>query len=227
MDTAEKLKNKLIMEKHRAKSEARNRSKREKGGRIMGVIATGGNGEEPIPAGTYKAVCYAVVDTGTPQEGGKYPPKRQFVVLWEIPTERMEYESEDVPRVVSRTFNNTTHEQGKLRPFLETWRGQAFTSEEIDEFDMKNIIRANCLLQITYKPNSTWPDPSSVFPLPKDQQKLKPEKPTVPQWLGGVNPALCPQCKSAITKTLLFCTLSTPQVIKVVTSHNDYRLYIR
>jgi hypothetical protein len=39
-------------------------------------------------------------------------------------------------------------EKGKLRPFLEAWRGAKFTKEELEGFDIKKILGRTCLLTL-------------------------------------------------------------------------------
>lgn len=133
---------------------------------------------DPIPAGTHHAVCYAVVDLGTqrPNPGSKYPdkgPERKVMFLFELPEERKTYEYDgkqvERPMAISKEFTLSLHEKAALRKFLVSWRGRQFTSEELKGFDLKNVLGANCLLNVVHKDNG-YEDISSVMRLPKSAE---------------------------------------------------------
>jgi hypothetical protein len=71
-----------------------------------------------------------------------------------------------------------------LRGILESWRGRPFTNDELGGFDLKNIIGANCLLNIVHKPGKA--DPSRIYariqgvmPLTKGMAPVRPSMDTV------------------------------------------------
>lgn len=150
----------------------------------MGLIAKdkGGEGFEPIPTGNHHSVCYGVFDLGTqPSHNPNFRAKRQVCITWEIPAERIELEREgnkvNLPRAISRIFGLSLSSKSNLRPFLVSWRGREFTEAELEGFDLKNIIGANCLLNIVHerKGDKTYANVSSVSPLLKNMPKLKSE----------------------------------------------------
>ena len=73
----------------------------------MGLIAkkNGENNYLPTTPGTYQAVCYGVIDIGThdvvDMKGNK-KKKWQVIILWELPTERIEIDGNSRPRGVSK-----------------------------------------------------------------------------------------------------------------------------
>ena len=131
---------------------------------------------KPVSAGLHNAVCYEVVDMGTHYDEKYDKHKHEIQLGWEIPEERITVERDgqdvDLPRAVWRRFTLSLHEKGNLRPFLEGWRGRPFTNEELDGFDLKNVLGAPCQLQVMHRNHDgkTYANVSSALPLPKGTQ---------------------------------------------------------
>jgi hypothetical protein len=129
----------------------------------------------PAPQGLHRAVCVDVLDTWTeerPQEyGGGLVEKTRLV--WEI-DEAME----DGRRfLVSQFYTASLHEKAKLRQHLEAWRGRAFTEEELNGFDLENVIGVPCQLQVihhTTKAGKTYANVQAVVPPSKGAERFKP-----------------------------------------------------
>lgn len=139
-------------------------------------FATGGGGGDfkRVPAGTHLAVCNLVADLGIQPGSGMYPdPKRQVVIRWEVPGERVEYEKEgqkvEGPQTISRTLTASMNEKAGLRKMLESWRGRKFTDEEAANFDVSSILGKACLLSVTEteKGSETYSNVGNVSPLIK------------------------------------------------------------
>jgi len=138
----------------------------------------------PIPAGMHHAVCYGVIDIGTQPSTGNYPARRKVLITWEIPHELVEVEKDgvkkQVPRAISEKYTLSLSEKGNLRPMLQSWRGRPFTAEELAGFDLKNLIGANCFLNLIHqngkgdKASRVYANVSSVNPLAKGMPKLTP-----------------------------------------------------
>ena len=109
----------------------------------------------PLEAGTYPARCVQIIDLGNQMNdlAGKY--QRQVMILWELPTERLEINGEDKPRVMSATYTASLNDKAKLRAILESWRGRGFTDEELESFDLHNILDKTCMLTIVNKTSKT------------------------------------------------------------------------
>jgi hypothetical protein len=160
----------------------------------------GGTDYEPLATGMHHAVCYGVVDLGT-QPGGQFAPTRKVAFLWEVPSERIQFEKDgvkkDLPRGISGIWTLSLHTKSRLRPMLESWRGRSFTEEELAGFDLKAVLGANCFLNVIHQPGTgknagkTYANVSSVNPLAKGMVKLKAENPLV--WFS------LEECQGAIT----------------------------
>lgn len=136
----------------------------------------------PIPVGLHHAICYGVVDLGTqqPLPGSQFSkgPARKVMIMWEFPEERVELERDgrkvDLPRALSKEYTLSLHEKAALTQTLVSWRGKQFTDEEKQGFDLKNILGANCMINVTHKANG-YEEVKAITPLPKGLPKKQPE----------------------------------------------------
>lgn len=135
----------------------------------------------PIPAGTYQAICYAVVDLGTQHSDfyGNDSPK--ILVMWEIPEERIEIEGKSLPRAISKRYTLSLSEKANLYKDLVSWRSKEFTEDELAGFDVKDILGANCILTVVNgeRDGKKFANVSSVAHVMKGMDKKKPENPMV------------------------------------------------
>jgi hypothetical protein len=140
----------------------------------MGLIAKdSGGGFDPIEAGVYHAICYGVVDLGTQFSQVYNNETRKVLLMFELPTERIQVKGEDLPRAISRQFTLSLNKKATLRQFLESWRGRAFSDTELAGFDLKNLIGVNCQLNIIHsnRNGKTYADVASATPLLKGTEK--------------------------------------------------------
>jgi hypothetical protein len=141
------------------------------------VSATsGGNYPErkPIEAGAYAAVCDMIVDLGVqPSPGGQYAPKRTVLLRFQIPEVRVEFtkdgETRSLPAVISRTVGLSLNEKSTLYGLLTSWRGRAFTQDELKKFDLGKVAGKPAFINVTHsvKGDRTYANLTSIMPLPK------------------------------------------------------------
>jgi len=139
----------------------------------------------PIEAGTHHAVCYSVIDIGT-QYSEKFDSyARKVVITWELPNVRIDIEKDgktyNLPRAISKTYTLSTHEKSNLTKDLTSWRGKPFTDEERAGFDVRKVVKANCLLQIihTQRGDKTYANIATVAKLMSGMETKEPENPVV------------------------------------------------
>ena len=154
----------------------------------MGLIAketgNGGVSREPIEAGMQHAVCYGLIDLGTHYDDMYKKTNHKVMIQWEIPDLRIELtrdgETVNVPRIISKRYTISLHEKAGLRKDLESWRGRAFTPDELKGFDLNNLLGVNCNLNIVHqaRDGKTYANISSITPLMKTQATVQPESPT-------------------------------------------------
>lgn len=111
----------------------------------------GGKDFDPVPEGSHLAVCDMFVDFGL-QDGGMYGAKHKVYLRWQIPSLRMEWEKDGVkhegPMSIGATYTLSLSEKSNLRPMLQSWRGRAFTPEELKKFDVTSVVGAPCMLTV-------------------------------------------------------------------------------
>jgi len=143
----------------------------------MGLMAkdSGGDGFEPIPAGTYVARCVSVVDLGVQETpwGGK----EKVYLGFEVPDERVEWKDKEGvehegPAFIGSRYTLSINEKSILGQHLTSWRGKPFTEEERDGFDLFTVLGAPCLINILHeeKNNKTYANIVSIMRLPKDME---------------------------------------------------------
>ena len=137
----------------------------------MGLIAKNNGGDfELPPAGNHVARCCRVIDLGTQDVEWQGKVKRQSKVMisWELVDEKM---SDGRPFTISRTITNSLAQNGNLRPMLESWRGKAFTEQDLEGWDLRKVLNAPCMVNVVHEKSKdgskTYANVSSVASLPK------------------------------------------------------------
>lgn len=125
---------------------------------IKAPMPVGGGDFEPVPAGVYLARCYKMVDVGTQQVQfqNKAPqPTRQVYIWWEI---LKDDDGQDVrmgdgetPFSIFKSYTLSMHKKANLRADLENWRGELFTDQEADNFEITNLLDKYCKLQVVHR----------------------------------------------------------------------------
>jgi len=142
-----------------------------------------GSDFEQIDPGNYPAVCYRYYDLGKQrlEFEGKSKDTHRVFITWEFPDERIEINGEDLPRVISKEYTLSLHENATLRQHLETWRGKKFSKEELKGFSLQNILGVNCIINVIHntRNDKTYANVGSIAPLMKGMTKREPENPIV------------------------------------------------
>lgn len=139
------------------------------------MLSDSGSDYKPVEAGNYAATCIRVIDLGTQTTNynGEEKSARKVRLFWEIPDVVVEWEGQERPAIISSTYTASLHEKASLRKVLESWRGRAFTPDELKGFDTKNVLGAPCLLNVvhTEKDGKTYANVATVSPLIKGMPK--------------------------------------------------------
>jgi hypothetical protein len=118
------------------------------------IVSDSGGERFVIPQGTHYAICVGVADIGTqPSANSDFPARRKIVLTWLLPdvTHVFSEELGPEPAETSRFFTASLDERGNLRPFLEMWRGLAFSPDELKGFDTAKLLNAPVMLQVIHK----------------------------------------------------------------------------
>jgi hypothetical protein len=111
----------------------------------MKVSDSGSGFEHPEP-GTYGARCCGLIDLGTQTDEyqGETNVRRKVVITWEIEL----FMTDGRPYTVSSFYTASLGKKANLRKDLESWRGVAFTEEELKGFELKKLLGATCMLSV-------------------------------------------------------------------------------
>ena len=129
-------------------------------------------GNNPIPAlepGVYTGVASALIDLGI-QESQMFKNKqRKVIIVWTILGETVTVKDEELPRVMSKEYTMSIGDKSTLRKDLEAWRGKTFSSDELQGFNLVNILNTACQLQINEqeKNGKTFTNIAAIMALPK------------------------------------------------------------
>ena len=147
-----------------------------------------GSSVPPMEAGTYPAVCVGIVDLGEQysETFKKYSDK--LLVIWEIPSQTIEIDGEDKPRWLSKDFSASLNEKSNLYQTLVSWRGKAFTENELTEdengfmqFSVLDMLGTGCFLQVIVeeKNGNSYNRITSVISLPAGMSAPTTETPLI------------------------------------------------
>lgn len=137
----------------------------------MAMIAKESTGSniEKLENGVYTAISSMLIDLGkqTSEKFGK--TQRKFMIIWTILGEEIEINGQKLPRTMSKEYGYSLGEKSNLRKDLQAWRGQPFSVEELQGFNLLDILNKPCLLQIIKeeKNGTTYNNISSIMSLQK------------------------------------------------------------
>lgn len=135
-------------------------------------VNAGNNSNKPfeqIPPGSYAARCYQIIDLGhqTVVWEGQAKVVAKVRITWEL-SEKM---ADGRPFSISQEYSASIGPKANLRKDLEAWRGRPFTTEELGNFSLENVLGAPCLLGVVHKPSKdgskSFAIVNSIMALPK------------------------------------------------------------
>lgn len=132
---------------------------------------------ENVPAGSYAAVCYRVVDLGTQFSQFYQKSSHKIMISWEL-DEKM---SDGRPFSIHKRYTLSSGKNAALRKDLESWRGRAFTDVEFGTFDIGKLIGVGCMIGVSTRAvdGSNYSDVASIMQLPKAVPAPKVENETI------------------------------------------------
>jgi len=141
----------------------------------MPIIATGGDTKTftPAPEGTHQAVCVDVIDKGMqPNKFKEGALQHKIDIAWEI----NELRDDGKRFVVYKRYTLSLNDKANLRHDLQSWRGKAFTFDELAGFDVETVKGANCLVNVQHNKSAdgsrTYANVMSIAPLIKGMPKI-------------------------------------------------------
>ena len=129
-----------------------------------------------LDPGVYPAVCSMVIDLGVQYNATYNKSAPQVRLVWEIAGEIVKIDGKDLPRQIFKDFTVSFDDRSNLRKMLQSWRGRPFTPEELQRFDLPNLLGACCLLQLIHKTSergNAYAAVENIMALPKGTAKPK------------------------------------------------------
>lgn len=117
----------------------------------MPIAKESGGNFNPVPEGTHLSRCFGVVSLGT-QHSEMFADSFKIMLMWEVPSERVQIDGKDTPMTISKEYTLSLGKKANLRRDLESWRGKAFSEDELKGFEVAKIVGQPCLLSVTHKP---------------------------------------------------------------------------
>ena len=134
------------------------------------IAKSEGNSNIPkLENGVYTALSSMLIDLGFQKSLLDNNVRRKFMMVWTIVGEFIEVNKEQLPRVMSKEYTLSLNEKSNLRKDLQAWRGQAFTEEELQGFNLITVMNKPCQLQIINeeKNGKTYNNISAIMAMPK------------------------------------------------------------
>ena len=154
----------------------------------MGFIAadSGGGNFKRVPSGVHIGRCYSLIDLGTQTSNGQFGEKHQhrIRVAWELFGEEddgtpltVDVDGTMMPMTISKSYTVSLHEKASLRKDLAAWRGRDFTDEEARGFDVRKLVGAYCMVNVTTSETNgkTYSNVAGLTPLPSALKQAKPD----------------------------------------------------
>lgn len=141
----------------------------------MGIILKEESSYEPLPAGMFDAVCTDIIDLGIQHTSGQYGERDvlQCMIAWELPElTYTDSEGKEQRRIIRKTYTQSLNSKSSIRKDLESWRGKPFTEEELEGFDLDNILGCGCQIQIMQEKGSNgkiYGNIKNIVPLKRDR----------------------------------------------------------
>lgn len=136
------------------------------------VSASSGADFKIHPEGVVAARCTRIVDLGTQQSEFQGKAKSLHKIMFAFESEQvMDDDAGDYagkPYLITTRYTASLSEKASLRKALESWRGKKFTAEELEQFDLRNVLGKACLINMVHNESGgkTYANIASIMPLP-------------------------------------------------------------
>jgi hypothetical protein len=136
----------------------------------MSLIATAGSEStfKPVPEGTHLARCYRIVDLGTQESTylGQVKSQRKVMIQFEVHGDDENgfalITRAGEPMSISKNYTLSIGEKSRLRQDLASWRGKAFTPEELKGFELKNLLGVWGMISVIKTPSENGKEYSNI-----------------------------------------------------------------
>lgn len=137
---------------------------------------------KPVPPGSHLARCYRIIDLGTQKTtfNGESKSIKKVMFQFEVHSEDDDgplKTDKGEPMSISKNYTLSLSDKAVLRADLEAWRGREFSREELQGFELKNVLGAWCLITVTRATGNDgkeYTNITAVSPVPKAMKQNLP-----------------------------------------------------
>ena len=140
------------------------------------TVSAGSQGQfELVPEGTYIGRCFKIIDLGTQttEWQGEKKQQRKVLICWELLDDTVKME-DGRPFAATKKYTASLHEKAQLRKDLEAWRGKKFTEDELEGFDLKNVMGAYCMIQIVHSTDGNYANVNAIMSTKEKPEAVNP-----------------------------------------------------
>lgn len=112
-------------------------------------ITVSGKGEgnyKGLETGIYNARCDLIADLGMQET--KFGDKHKLYIRFAVPDQVVEGNDGEFQMSIGTTLTASLSKKANLRKMLESWRGKPFTEEELEGFELTNLLNAPATLVV-------------------------------------------------------------------------------
>ena len=143
------------------------------------VSASSGGNFIQVPAGMHLARCYRIIDLGTQKTSYNGMEKMSPKVLFQFELHSENDDGEPLltpdgkPLSISKQYTLSLNENAALRHDLQSWRGRAFTEDELKSFDLQNVLGQWCMVSVVHNQvqDKSYANVDNVNPVPASIKK--------------------------------------------------------
>lgn len=111
-------------------------------------LSSKGGSFKGLEPGVHNARCDLIADLGM-QDAGKYGMKHKIYLRFSVPDQTGETEDgEKFQFSIGCKYTASLGKKANLRKALESWRGKPFTEEELENFELTNLLNAPATLVV-------------------------------------------------------------------------------
>ena len=114
------------------------------------IVKGGESNFKALEGGTYLGICSAMISLGLQEQDyqGETRKTKRIMFVFTLPGETYEYEGETRCRTLMKEYTASIAPKAALKKDLESWRGRAFTDQELEAFELVNVLGKPVMLSL-------------------------------------------------------------------------------
>lgn len=130
---------------------------------------------KPAPKGLHMAVCCDFVDCGIIDKTFKNKTKKVHCVQYRFQSSKINPDNGKPWLILTSRMTLSSDQRASLRKMLESWRGEAFTKDGLDSFELDSMIGEMAQIQIVHNEadnGNTYANIGGILPVPEGAKQL-------------------------------------------------------